>query len=170
MANRVTKNPPLRPGHYAAKLAKALEDEAKAKNRSRHNDAARCESMSSGSTTIEPESHNRRKFTHQSDRETELVDSSPDRLHESTTYANRRPLEQVKQGPFTTSSERVKRMEGGREWERKAARRLLKRELAAEIKILKSEMEDLKQVVISLQPLLSEQSRGKRVAFQDELS
>ncbi|OKP12567.1 hypothetical protein PENSUB_1792 [Penicillium subrubescens] len=121
MANRVTKNPPLRPGHYAAKLAKALEDEAKAKNRSRHNDAAR-------------------------------------------------PLEQVKQGPFTTSSERVKRMEGGREWERKAARRLLKRELAAEIKILKSEMEDLKQVVISLQPLLSEQSRGKRVAFQDELS
>jgi hypothetical protein len=95
MANRVTKNPPLRPGHYAVKLAKALEDEAKAENCSRHNDAARCESMSSGSITIEPESHNRGKFTHQSDRETELVDSSPDRLHESTTYANRRSVHET---------------------------------------------------------------------------
>jgi hypothetical protein len=60
-------------------------------------------------------------------------------------------------------------MERGREWESKASKRLLKRELAGEIEILKSEMEDLKQMVISLQPLLSERGRGKRVAFQDEL-
>jgi hypothetical protein len=47
-------------------------------------------------------------------------------------------------------------MERGREWESKASKRLLKRDLAGEIEILKSEMEDLKQIVISLQPLLSE--------------
>jgi hypothetical protein len=95
MANRVTKSSTLRPGHYAAKLAKALEDEVKAKNRSRHKDAARCESKSSGSTTIEPESHNRSEFTHQSDRETELVDSLPDRLNESTTHAKRRSVNET---------------------------------------------------------------------------
>ena len=89
MANRITKTPPLRPGHYAAKLAKALEDEAKAKNRSRHKSTATCESKSTGSTAIEPERHGRGNLTHQSDRETELVDSSPDRLNEYTTYANR---------------------------------------------------------------------------------
>jgi hypothetical protein len=61
-------------------------------------------------------------------------------------------------------------MEGGRQWERKATKRLLKRELAGEIETLKSEMEDLKQRVIALQPLLCERSRGKRVTFQDELS
>jgi hypothetical protein len=90
MANRVTKTPTLRPGHYAAKLAKALEDEVKAKNRSRHKDAAGCESKSSGSIQMGPESHNGSKVIHQSDRETELVDSSPDRLHQSTTHANNR--------------------------------------------------------------------------------
>lgn len=99
MANRVNKTPTLRPGYYVAKLAKALEDEAKAKNRSCHKDTARCESKSSGSTTIEPESHNPSKFTHQSDRETELVDSSPDRqkdrLNESTTHANRRSVNET---------------------------------------------------------------------------
>jgi hypothetical protein len=61
-------------------------------------------------------------------------------------------------------------MEGGREWERKAAKRLLKRELACEIEVLKSEMEDLKQMVILLRPPLSERSRGKRMTFQDDLS
>jgi hypothetical protein len=61
-------------------------------------------------------------------------------------------------------------MERGRQWERKPAKRLLKRELAGEIETLKSEMEDLKQRVIALQPLLYERSRGKRVTFQDELS
>ena len=95
MVNRVTKTSPLRPGHYAAQLAKTLEDEVKAKNRSRHEDATRCESKSSGSTTIEPESHNRSKFTHRSDRETELVDSLPDRLNESTTHANRRSVNET---------------------------------------------------------------------------
>ncbi|KAJ5904792.1 uncharacterized protein N7473_001708 [Penicillium subrubescens] len=170
MANRITKTPTFRPGHYAAKLAKALEDEAKAKNRSRHKDAAGCESKSSGSIQMGPESHNGSKVIHQSDRETELVDSSPDRLHQSTTHANNRPSEQVKQGPFKALSERAKQMERGREWESNAAKRLLKRELAGEIEILKGEMEDLKQMVISLQPLLSERSRGKRVAFQDGLS
>jgi hypothetical protein len=61
-------------------------------------------------------------------------------------------------------------MERGRPWERKPAKRLLKRELAGEIETLKSEMEDLKQRVIALQPLLYERSRGKQVTFQDELS
>lgn len=50
----------------------------------------------------------------------------------------------------------TRQMERGREWESKASKRLLKRDLAGEIEILKSEMEDLKQIVISLQPLLSE--------------
>jgi hypothetical protein len=96
MANRVNKTPTLRPGYYVAKLAKALEDEAKARNCTGHKDAARCESKSSGSTTIEPESHNRSKFTHQSVRETELlVDSSPDRLNESTTHVNRRSVNET---------------------------------------------------------------------------
>jgi hypothetical protein len=95
MANRVNKTPTIRPGYYAAQLAKALEDEAKAKSRSHHIDAARCESKSTESTTAEPESHNRSKFTHQSDRETELLDSSPDRLNESTTYANRRSVHET---------------------------------------------------------------------------
>jgi hypothetical protein len=81
-----------------------------------------------------------------------------------------RPSEQGKQDPFLTLSERAKQREGGRQWERKAATRLLKRELADEMETLKSEMEDLKQRVIALQPLLYERSRGKRVTFQDELS
>jgi hypothetical protein len=41
-------------------------------------------------------------------------------------------------------------MEGGRQWERKAATRLLKRELAGEMETLKREMEDLKERVIAL--------------------
>jgi hypothetical protein len=61
-------------------------------------------------------------------------------------------------------------VEEGRERERKAAKRLLKRELACEIEILKSEKEDLKQMVVPLQPLPHEQNRGKRMTFQDELS
>ena len=76
----------------------------------------------------------------------------------------------MKQGPSITLSEREKRIEGGREQEKKAAKRLLKRELAGEIEILKSEIEDLKQIIMSLQPLPHERSRGKRVTFQDELS
>jgi hypothetical protein len=40
MANRITKTTTFRPGHYTAKLAKALEDEAKAKKHARHEDTA----------------------------------------------------------------------------------------------------------------------------------
>ena len=69
-----------------------------------------------------------------------------------------------------TLFEREKRMEGGREQEKKAAKRLLKRELAGEIEILKREIKDLKQMVMLLQPLPHERSRGKRVTFQDERS
>jgi hypothetical protein len=54
-------------------------------------------------------------------------------------------------------------------WESKASKQRLKRDLAGKIEILKSEIEDLKQMVISLQPLLSQRGRGKRVAFQGEL-
>jgi hypothetical protein len=90
MANRIIKTPTFRPGHLTAKLAKALEGEAKAKKRARHEDAAECQSKSSGSIQLEPESHNGSKAIHQSDRETELVDSSPDRLHQSTRHANHR--------------------------------------------------------------------------------
>lgn len=75
----------------------------------------------------------------------------------------------MKQGPFKALSERAKQMERDREWESKASKRRLKQDLAGKIEILKSEMEDLKQMVISLQPLLSERGRGKRVTFQDEL-
>jgi hypothetical protein len=60
-------------------------------------------------------------------------------------------------------------IERDREWGSKASKRRLKRDMTGEIEILKSEMEDLKQMVISLQPLLSERGRGKRVTFQDEL-
>ncbi|KAJ5900298.1 uncharacterized protein N7473_004368 [Penicillium subrubescens] len=169
MANRITKTPTFQPGHHTAKLAKALEDEAKAKKRARHEDAAECQPKSSGSIQMEPESHNGSKAIHQSDRETELVDSSPDKLHQSTRHANHRPSEQVKQGPFKALSRRARQMERGKKWESKASKRLLKRDLASEIEILKSEMEDLKQMVISLQALLSERGGGKRAAFQDEL-
>lgn len=75
----------------------------------------------------------------------------------------------MKQGPFKALSERAKQRERCRKSESKATKRLLKRDLAGEIEILKSEVEDLKQMVISLQPLLSERCRRKRVAFQDEL-
>jgi hypothetical protein len=90
MASRITKTPTFRPGHYTAKLAKALEDEDKAKKRARHKDAAECQSKSSGSIQMEPESLNGSKALYQSDRETELVDSSPGRLHQPTTHANYR--------------------------------------------------------------------------------
>ena len=41
-------------------------------------------------------------------------------------------------------------MERDRGWESKASKRRLKRDMAGKIEILKSEMEDLKQIVISL--------------------
>jgi hypothetical protein len=90
MANRITKTPTFPPGHFTAKLAKALEDKAKAKKRARHEDAAECQSKSSGSIQLEPESHTGSKAIHQSDREMELVDSSPYRLHQPTRHANHR--------------------------------------------------------------------------------
>jgi hypothetical protein len=90
MANRITKTPTFQPGHHAAKLAKALEDEAKAKKRASHEDAAECQSKSSKPIQLEPESHNGSKAIHQSDLETELVDSSSYRLHQSTRHANHR--------------------------------------------------------------------------------
>lgn len=95
MTNRVTKTPPFRPGKYTALLAKALEDEAKAKGARRE---ARIESQSksSVSTQMELESalsereeqHESRhgsKAVHKPDRETELVDSSPYRLQNVRT-------------------------------------------------------------------------------------
>ena len=42
MANRITKTPTFRLGYFTAKLAKALEDEPKAKKRARYEDAAEC--------------------------------------------------------------------------------------------------------------------------------
>jgi hypothetical protein len=96
MANCVNKTLNLRLGYYIAKLAKAMEDEAKARNCTSYKDTARYESKSSRSTTIEPESYNRSKFIYQSDRETELlVDSSLDRLNESIIYVNRRSVNET---------------------------------------------------------------------------
>ncbi|KAI1828750.1 hypothetical protein DTO027I6_10310 [Penicillium roqueforti] len=39
-----------------------------------------------------------------------------------------------------------------------------------DIKVLKSEVEDLKQMVITQQPSLSERRKRKRVSFQDDVS
>jgi electron transfer flavoprotein alpha/beta subunit len=64
MANRVNKTLTLRLEYYVAKLAKALEDKAKARNCTGHKDTARYESKLPGLITIEPESYNRSKFTY----------------------------------------------------------------------------------------------------------
>lgn len=79
-----------------------------------------------------------------------------------------RPPGEVKQGPFKSSSAREAQIEQCRQSESKAAKRLIKRKLADDIRILKSEVEDLKQKVIALQPLLLERRKRKRVSFQDD--
>ena len=79
-----------------------------------------------------------------------------------------RPPGEVKQGPFKSSPVREEQIEQCRQSESKAAKRLIKRKLADDIRILKSEVEDLKQTVIALQPLLPERRKRKRVSFQDD--
>ncbi|CRL30954.1 unnamed protein product [Penicillium camemberti] len=104
------------------------------------------------------------------DRETELVESSLCRLYHSTNLANNRPTGQVKPGPFKSLSKREEQMERCRKSESKVTKRLIKKGLAKDIGILKSEVEDLKQMVIAQQPSLSERGKRKRVSFQDDAS
>lgn len=61
-------------------------------------------------------------------------------------------------------------MERCRKSESKVTKRLIKKGLARDIEILKSEVEDLKQMVIAQQPSLSVRRKGKRVSFQDDVS
>lgn len=61
-------------------------------------------------------------------------------------------------------------MERCRKSESKVTKRLIKKGLAKDIGILKSEVEDLKQMVIAQQPSLSERGKRKRVSFQDDAS
>ncbi|KAF4772590.1 hypothetical protein CBS147333_10288 [Penicillium roqueforti] len=181
MPNRVTKAPTLWPGKYSAMLAKALEDEARAEKSAHHEDAIECQSEFSGSTQTECEgarpgkehqfgSRHGSKPLRKPDRETELVESSPCRLYHSTNLANNRPTGQVKPGPFKSLSKREEQMERCRKSESKVTKRLIKKGLAKDIGILKSEVEDLKQMVIAQQPSLSERGKRKRVSFQDDAS
>ncbi|KAF9249628.1 hypothetical protein DTO012A7_707 [Penicillium roqueforti] len=178
MTNRATKTPAFQPGKYTAWLAKSLEDEARAKENTRYQAAMERQSETPFSTQMEHEgafsdreeqlrSRHSSKALHKPDRETELVDSSPYRLYKPTTCANNRSPGEVKQGPFKGSSAREEQIEQCRQSESKAAKRLIKRKLADDIRILKSEVEDLKQMVIALQPLLPERRKRKRVSFQD---
>lgn len=77
---------------------------------------------------------------------------------------------QVKPGPFKSLSKREEQMERCRKSESKVTKRLIKKGLAKDIGILKSEVEDLKQMVIAQQPSLSERGKRKRVSFQDDAS
>ncbi|KAF3009282.1 hypothetical protein E8E15_001252 [Penicillium rubens] len=181
MPTRVTKAPTLWPGKYTAMLANALEDEARAEKSAHHEDAIECQSGSSGSTQTECEgalpgkddqfgSRHGSKPLRKPDRETELVDSSPCRLYQPTNLANNRSTGQVKLGPFKFLSKKEEQMERCRKSESKVTKRLIKKGLARDIQILKSEVEDLKQMVIAQQPSLSEQRKRKRVSFQDDVS
>ncbi|KAJ6141701.1 hypothetical protein N7497_010800 [Penicillium chrysogenum] len=53
--------------------------------------------------------------------------------------------------------------------ESKGPKRLLKRKTAVEVEILKEEMEDVKKTVASLQSLLTERYKKKRVSLAEDL-
>ncbi|KAJ5275484.1 hypothetical protein N7497_006095 [Penicillium chrysogenum] len=53
--------------------------------------------------------------------------------------------------------------------ESKAPKRLLKRKTAVDLEILKEEMEDVKKTLASLQSLLTERHKKKRVSFAEDL-
>ncbi|KAJ5215228.1 uncharacterized protein N7498_001635 [Penicillium cinerascens] len=82
---------------------------------------------------------------------------------DSISLQNVRKAEREKQGSFKNLSEREEQIERYRKSENKATKRQLKKGLAGDIEILKSEMEDLKKKVNTLQPLLSERHKRKRV-------
>ncbi|KAJ5474026.1 hypothetical protein N7475_003592 [Penicillium sp. IBT 31633x] len=181
MPNRVTKAPTLWPGKYSAMLVKTLEDEARAEKSAHHEDAIECQPESSGSAQTKREgalpgkddqfgNRHGSKPLRKPDRETELVASSPCRLYQPTNLANNRSTGQVKPGPFKSLSKREEQMERCRKSESKVTKRLIKKGLVRNIEILKSEVEDLKQMVIAQQPSLSEQRKRKRVSFQDDVS
>ncbi|KAJ6105237.1 hypothetical protein N7523_010047 [Penicillium sp. IBT 18751x] len=147
MTNRATKTSAFQPGKYTAWLAKSLEDEARAKESSCYQAAMERQSETPLSTQMEhagalPDreeqlgSRHGNKALHKPDRETELVDSSPCRLYKPITCANNRPPGEVKQGPFKSSSAREAQIEQCRQSESKAAKRLIKRRLADDIRIL----------------------------------
>ncbi|KAJ6020314.1 hypothetical protein N7522_000389 [Penicillium canescens] len=50
-----------------------------------------------------------------------------------------------------------------------APKRLLKRKTAVDVEILKEEMEDVKKTLASLQSLLTERYKKKRVSFAEDL-
>ncbi|KAJ5346947.1 uncharacterized protein N7506_000200 [Penicillium brevicompactum] len=92
------------------------------------------------------ECHGRRgsKVSFKRGRESESVDGLPSGLRRHAKYAAEQP-------------------------ESKTPKRLLKRKTAVDVEILKEEMEDVKKTLASLQSLLTERYKKKRVSFAEDL-
>ncbi|KAF4772633.1 hypothetical protein HAV15_011065 [Penicillium sp. str.  len=178
MPNRVTKASTLWPGKYSAMLAKTLEDEARAEKSAHHEDAIECQSESSGSTQTGVKAHCLARMINLEAVMAASLYANPIekrnwsiRHHaDCTSLQILRTTGQVKPGPFKSLSKREEQMERCRKSESKVTKRLIKKGLARDIEILKSEVEDLKQMVIAQQPSLSERRKRKRVSFQDDVS
>ncbi|KZN93960.1 hypothetical protein EN45_041480 [Penicillium chrysogenum] len=140
MPNRVTKASTLWPGKYSAMLAKTLEDEARAEKSAHHEVAIECQSESSGSTQTECEGALPGKDDQFGSRHGSKPLRKPDR---ETELVDSSPCGLYQ--PTNLANNR-------------------------DIEILKSEVEDLKQIVIAQQPSLSERRKRKRVSFQDDVS
>ncbi|KAJ5343423.1 uncharacterized protein N7506_003247 [Penicillium brevicompactum] len=98
------------------------------------------------------ECHGRRgrKVSFKRGRESESVDGLPSGLRRHAKYAAEQPADRVKP-------------------ESKTPKRLLKRNSAVDVEVLKEEMEDVKKTLASLQSLLTERYKKKRVSFAEDL-
>ncbi|KAJ5348628.1 uncharacterized protein N7506_001881 [Penicillium brevicompactum] len=83
-------------------------------------------------------------------RESESVNGLCPGLHRHAKYAAEQPADRVKP-------------------EGKTPKRLLKRKTAVDVEILKEEMEDVKKTIASLQSLLTERYKKKRISFAEDL-
>ncbi|KAJ6119073.1 hypothetical protein N7471_013024 [Penicillium samsonianum] len=145
--DRVHRNPDHGPRSYTDQVLKMLKDKALTGEKFRPQDAK--EGQSESIASIQG-SRRGCRVSFKRGRESESVDGPSSGLHRHAKYAAEQPANRVKP-------------------ESKGPKRLLKRKTAVDVEILKEEMEDVKKTVASLESLLTERYKKKRVSFAEDL-